>query len=168
MRKPGIKLLISGFDFVDVVAAVKKERLSRTYATYKLLEKKFERNATPTRNVSLKMIENEVRRMRARLPQNEDSDSGFENRSSSSEPDLERRLLQASNKKTEEGSNSGETQRRYTTDPEAAQTARENLLQLASSLRSRTTRQRQIAESKQNNSTQHKSTKITRNSRQIR
>lgn len=91
-----IKTLTSslGFNFSEVITSVQKHRPSRAFAAYELLSRKAERTATKSNVVSLRDVRNEMERNRAK-PKNQsgESDSGFENKSSSSETDVANKNL---------------------------------------------------------------------------
>ena len=97
-----IKTLTSslGFNFSEVITSVQKHRPSRAFAAYELLSRKAERTATKSNVVSLRDVRNEMERNRAK-PKNQsgESDSGFENKSSSSETDVANKNLKKSTKK---------------------------------------------------------------------
>merc|ERR1712127_481723 len=81
-------------NFSEVITSVQKHRPSRAFAAYELLSRKAERTATKSNVVSLRDVRNEMERNRAK-PKNQsgESDSGFENKSSSSETDVANKNL---------------------------------------------------------------------------
>merc|ERR1711953_1217483 len=80
-----------GFNFSEVITSVQKHRPSRCYATYCLLNKKYAKSQSQPKIVSLKEVRKEMEKSKL-ASQNKDnqseSDSGFENKSSSSETEM--------------------------------------------------------------------------------
>ena len=94
-----IRLLTTslGFNFAEVISSVQKHRPSRVFATYELLNKKFLKNATsqPT-IVSLRDVRKEMEKTKENQTKKQnqsESDSGFENKSSSSETEMQRKKV---------------------------------------------------------------------------
>lgn len=83
-----------GFNFAEVIASVQKHRPSRCYAAYELLNKKFMKGSTPPKKVSLQKVREELEKAKAPSLGASESDSGFENKSSSSETELNKKKTQ--------------------------------------------------------------------------
>ena len=84
-----IKLITLGFNFSEVISSVQKHRPSRCFATYELLNKKYLKSKSQPKTVSLKEVRREMERSKNAVAiGNSESDSGFENKSSSSETEL--------------------------------------------------------------------------------
>lgn len=78
-----------GFNFSEVISSVQKHRPSRCFATYELLNKKYLKSKSQPKTVSLKEVRREMERSKNAVAiGNSESDSGFENKSSSSETEL--------------------------------------------------------------------------------
>ena len=89
MPYPVYYLQFSGFNFSEVISSVQKHRPSRCFATYELLNKKYLKSKSQPKTVSLKEVRREMERSKnAANIGNSESDSGFENKSSSSETEL--------------------------------------------------------------------------------
>ena len=81
--------LFIGFNFSEVISSVQKHRPSRCFATYELLNKKYLKSKSQPKTVSLKEVRREMERSKNAVAiGNSESDSGFENKSSSSETEL--------------------------------------------------------------------------------
>jgi len=80
-----------GFNFAEVIASVQKHRPSRCYAAYELLNKKFLKGNTPPKKVSLQKVREELEKAKAPSLGTSESDSGIENKSSSSETELNKK-----------------------------------------------------------------------------
>ena len=83
-----VTLFFPGFNFAEVIASVQKHRPSRCYAAYELLNKKFMKGNTPPKKVSLQKVREELEKAKSPSLGTSESDSGFENKSSSSETEL--------------------------------------------------------------------------------
>ena len=82
-----------GFNFAEVISSVQKHRPSRCYAAYELLNKKFLKGNTPPKKVSLQKVREELEKAKAPSLGTSESDSGFENKSSSSETELNKKTV---------------------------------------------------------------------------
>ena len=82
-----------GFNFAEVISSVQKHRPSRCYAAYELLNKKFLKGNTPPKKVSLQKVREELEKAKAPSLGASESDSGFENKSSSSETELNKKTV---------------------------------------------------------------------------
>ena len=108
-----------------MISSVQKHRPSRCFATYELLNKKYLKSKSQPKTVSLKEVRREMERSKNAVAiGNSESDSGFENKSSSSETEL--------NKKSSSGQSNGQSTGQsngYSNGPQASTLPRATMTQ---------------------------------------